>query len=251
MPVINVSSDLHLEFGPYVAPYDSEMEAIVIAGDLAPGIQGIEFLEDLESRSKAPIIYVPGNHCLWGRNIEDQLDFLKKNCDRIGVHFLYNESVTINETVYLGTTLWTDFNANGDQVQALIRAQFGMNDYKYMYHKDVLITPQFLLDEHKKAVQFLTDSLNDAPSTHKTCVVTHHAPCLRSLGDRRHNKHSPFYASDLAPMIHALEPDLWIHGHIHESIRYVEGNTLVVCNPRGYHGVHLNADFIPDILIEF
>jgi Icc-related predicted phosphoesterase len=251
MPVINVTSDIHLEFGKYVPAYDSEMQALVIAGDLAPGLQGIEFLEELEAKSKAPIIYVPGNHCLWGRNFEDQLEFLKKNCDRIGVHFLYNESVTINDTVYLGTSLWTDFNANNNQVLDMVRAQMAMNDYKNMFHKDVLLTPQFLLDEHKKAVEFIVDGLNSAPSTHKTCVVTHHAPCLRSLGHRRGHSNSPFYASDLSSIINELQPDLWVHGHIHESIRYVEGETLIVCNPRGYHGVHLNPDFIPDILIEF
>lgn len=251
MPNINLISDIHLEFGKYQALVDDEMDVIVIAGDLDPALAGIEFLEELNSRTKAPIIYVPGNHCFWYSDFTSRLSFLKRQCDRIGVHFLYNESVTINNTVYLGTTLWTDFRAGGNQQLSLLQAATSMNDYKHMFNGDETLTPQFILDEHIKAVEFIRNGLLAAPPGHKTCVVTHHAPVLASLGPRADSKYSAFYASDLRGLIYEHQPDLWVHGHTHQSVRLVEDETLIVCNPRGYHGVAVNKDFIPDILIEF
>lgn len=251
MPTINLISDVHLEFGKYEPLVDDEMQAIIIAGDLSPGLTGIEFLEELEHRSKAPIIYVPGNHCFWYADYFPRLEFLKKQCDRIGVHFLYNESVTINNTVYLGTTLWTDFRASGNQPLALTQAGLLMNDYKYIFNGELPITPEFILEENRKAVEFIRDGLNAAPTGSKTCVITHHAPILASLGEHRDHKSAAFYASDLRNVIYEHQPDLWVHGHTHHSVRIVEDETLIVCNPRGYKGVHLNKDFIPDILIEF
>jgi hypothetical protein len=42
------------------------------------------------------------------------------------------------------------------------------------------------------------------------------------------------YASNLEALIMRRQPELWIHGHIHEAADYSIGDTRVVCNPRGY-----------------
>jgi hypothetical protein len=42
---------------------------------------------------------------------------------------------------------------------------------------------------------------------------------------------------------------LWTHGHTHESFDYVVNGTRVVCNPRGYAPMELNAAFDPVLTI--
>jgi hypothetical protein len=43
---------------------------------------------------------------------------------------------------------------------------------------------------------------------------------------------------------------LWIHGHTHESFDYVVSGTRVVCNPRGYAPMELNAAFDPVFTVD-
>lgn len=42
------------------------------------------------------------------------------------------------------------------------------------------------------------------------------------------------YSSDLTGLILERKPDLWIHGHVHQTADYRIGQTRVICNPRGH-----------------
>lgn len=44
---------------------------------------------------------------------------------------------------------------------------------------------------------------------------------------------NPAYASDLEPILLSRKPDLWVHGHVHNSNDYRIGTTRVVSNPKG------------------
>lgn len=82
-------------------------------------------------------------------------------------------------------------------------------------------------------------------------VVTHHAPSGRSVpGDERGHERWPAYASNLEPLIHRLEPALWIHGHIHEPQDYMIGKTRIVSNPRGYGGWDQSRAWDPDLVLD-
>jgi Icc-related predicted phosphoesterase len=66
-------------------------------------------------------------------------------------------------------------------------------------------------------------------------VVTHHAPSFRSISPEfAKSPLNPGFASDLEKFILKHSPEIWIHGHIHESADYQIGKTRVVCNPLGY-----------------
>ena len=43
---------------------------------------------------------------------------------------------------------------------------------------------------------------------------------------------------------------LWVHGHMHNSLDYVERGTRVVCNPRGYVPFEPNPSFDPSLVVE-
>lgn len=83
----------------------------------------------------------------------------------------------------------------------------------------------------------------------RTVVVTHHAPSILSLPERRRAELiSCAYASHLDDLIRRHQPTLWVHGHIHHSIDYWIGRTRVVANPQGYPE-KVNPGFQPGMVV--
>jgi len=60
---------------------------------------------------------------------------------------------------------------------------------------------------------------------------------------------SAAFASNMEDLIFETGPDLWVHGHIHDSSDYRIGKTRVICNPRGY-AHEPNPDFDADLVVE-
>ena len=60
------------------------------------------------------------------------------------------------------------------------------------------------------------------------------------------------FVSDLEARILQWQPQLWLHGHTHDSFDYRIGGTRVVANPRGYapDGVVENTHFDAAFVIE-
>ena len=82
-------------------------------------------------------------------------------------------------------------------------------------------------------------------------VITHHAPSKQSIEARqRESVLSAAYASNLDEFIETYQPDLWVHGHMHNSSDYKHGKTRVMCNPRGYEGYRPNSLFNPSLVVE-
>jgi predicted phosphodiesterase len=59
------------------------------------------------------------------------------------------------------------------------------------------------------------------------------------------------YASDLSEFILDNENiKVWVHGHMHDPVDYMIGDTRVVSNPRGYIGHEDTSGFNPDFYFE-
>ncbi len=83
-----------------------------------------------------------------------------------------------------------------------------------------------------------------------TVVVTHHAPSVRSNYPRfRGSRISTAFYSHLENLIEKTQPDLWVHGHMHNSSDYRIGKTRVVCNPCGYSEGE-NEGWDPERMVE-
>ncbi|MCK5746820.1 MAG: metallophosphoesterase, partial [Oricola sp.] len=96
----------------------------------------------------------------------------------------------------------------------------------------LLSAPQ-IGDTHAYASTFIEQALR-IPHDGPTVVVTHYAPHPQSVSKQfRGSGLNPAFVSDLSPIIERYAPDLWVHGHMHESFDYRVGRTRVVCNPRG------------------
>jgi len=119
---IQLLSDLHLENYPsYMPRAASNVDLLILAGDIGSYQTGSRLEADDFGLSRfsprAPgsgwprVLYLPGNHEF------DTLDFdattlkLRRTCESVGIEWLEREIITIGSVRFIGTTLWTDFEA--------------------------------------------------------------------------------------------------------------------------------------------
>ena len=275
---IRVVSDLHCEFyltanaskrqrilEKYLPVMEGEKDMILcVAGDTGllkdyPILKSI--LKMLADRFKY-VLLVYGNHeyyssvGIWGKEKEY---WAGKNLPG-NVHILHNSFVIIDSVVFIGSPLWTDFN-NSDPL-AMWHAERNMNDFRcirtayapqdspYGSPRALLLSPLQTVEAHREAVQFIREAL-ELFKKNRRVVITHHAPSSQSV--------SPQYAgdilnyafyTDLSKLILYSEPNLWLHGHMHDNKDYMLGNTRVLCNPAGYHMQQINPRFDGKLVVE-
>ena len=246
-----VFSDLHLEFSHWTPPPEPA-DAILLAGDIAVGVHGLEWARRQFPRH--PIVYVPGNHEFYGAELPDALEALRAEAKRLDVHFLDGDECVVDGTRFLGTTLWTDYALYGSQADELDRAMMDaeeeMNDFRMIrWSGGHRLTPERIRDIHRARVAWLATELTRSfPGP--TVVITHHLPHRLSIHPKYEGtRYNPCFASDLDHLVRA-PVSLWIHGHTHESIDYVVNGTRVYCNPRGYLPNEPNPSFNPSGMIE-
>jgi Icc-related predicted phosphoesterase len=132
-----------------------------------------------------------------------------------------------------------------------------MNDYKViqnfyedkgLYHK---LTPEHTLTEHRKTLEyfkFMLEEKRDMP----VVIITHMAPSFQSVNEKfKHDTTTNGgYASELSEFI-LDHPNIrvWVHGHMHDPVDYMIGDTRILANPRGYIPWE-GAQFSPDFYFE-
>jgi hypothetical protein len=95
----------------------------------------------------------------------------------------------------------------------------------------------------------------------KKVVVTHYLPSYQSVNARWKDSdiNCAFVGNCEDILSDPWAPELWIHGHTHDSCDYVyphdcadyaTNSTRVVCNPYGYKDYEVNKNFIPDLIVE-
>lgn len=173
---IRILSDLHLEFQDFKPP-EVPSDVVVLAGDI-----------DIKSRGIA-----------WAKS---------------NVHVLNDGILIFGGVRFLGATLWTDYLLAGNQPLAEWDAQQRMSDFKEirteMYRK---VRPKDLLEKHSRSRSFLTNEL-DASFDGPTVVISHHAPCEKSIHERYKTQSGHLGAAYASRLEHLMGPavPLWIHG---------------------------------------
>lgn len=236
---LQILSDLHLELGAgspgdvarrrgLVIP-DVGADAIVLAGDIAGGTDGVRWAA--HTWADRPVLYVPGNHEFYDREVGRVLEACRAAARGTTVHVLDHDAVTIHGVRFLGATLWTDFALFGDPAHAEAEAARHMLDFRVIQGPGGgLLRPHETRVWHHEARAWLEHAL--AAGATPTVVITHHAPHPRS--DRVGDAASAAFVSDLSAVIGRYRPRLWIHGHTHACEDYRVGGTRVVSNPAGY-----------------
>ncbi|MGE0500618.1 MAG: metallophosphoesterase [Rhizobiaceae bacterium] len=253
-----VYSDLHLEFGGIsgnanlVPP--PQVDACVVAGDVTTcRASSIRWLHKAVAQHGIPVIFVPGNHEFYGNSVFECTGFgMEAAMDFPDVHLLDSASVVIAGVRFVGATLWTDYALNGDVEFAKAVAYQQMNDHRRIAYRFLPVheafTPDVAATLYLRQRHWLKRELQQ-PFHGPTVVVTHHAPHGRSVHRRyKGSALNPAFASDLTDVITHWQPQLWVHGHMHDTADYEVGHTRVVCDPKGY-GCE-NAAFDPHMILE-
>lgn len=235
-------SDLHLEYQPLDLSAPEETDAVVLAGDIAEGVDGIYWAQ--ATFPDLPVIYVPGNHEFYGGEVGEVARRMREAATGSNVLLLEKASTVMNGIRVLGTTLWTDFALfAGDDPEELAWSKSDCRRYVpdfdgriqcFADGYSVALTPDITRRWHQQSVAWLADQLA-TPFAGKTIVVTHHAPSARSVPDLyAQHPATPAWASPLDELV--AHSDFWVHGHVHQTCDYAIGSCRVISNPRGYGG---------------
>ena len=249
---VQIFSDLHADVAQRrqitIAP---EVDAVVVAGDVCEGAErGFMRLRSIVPM-QIPIIAVLGNHEFYRRCWSEELALARTAAPLYGIHLLENGVATVGGVRFVGCSLWTDYALFGDPARAMLVAADGLNDHrkiKWSKQPWSRFRPQEAWRLHQQSRAFIEATLA-VPFDGATVVVTHHAPHPGSAHSRyRSDLLTAAYVSDLTPVIEVGRPDLWVHGHVHESFDYRAGDTRVICNPHGYGAE--NRSFDPALVVE-
>jgi hypothetical protein len=235
---LQLISDLHLETEDFQPEPTPLAEALVLAGDVDSGWEGLQRFRDWP----VPVLFVPGNHEY------DDRDF---DAARAGLHTLAAELgfVMLDDAVHLltdaegrrvrfvGSTRWCDFDLFGpSQRERALRAggyfQRVMNASRHGRPFDAAA----VREEALRCRAWLDATLaapEQGPDWDATVVITHFGPSIRSADPRygRQPGTASFCNDDEALLPRAR---LWLHGHLHCRHDYRLHGCRVVCNARGH-----------------
>jgi predicted phosphodiesterase len=270
---IQLLSDLHLEAHPHWRAEPAPgADLLVLAGDIG-SYQTNSQLVDADfglgqfsphNGWPTPVLFVPGNHEYDAMDFDAAHARLRETCARLGLLWLERETLVLSGVRFVGTTLWSDFDAlsptaPSDPKINLLAQQLKARDKAFRaanyYLRKTLTTRHgdpWLADGVREQGLLCQDWLRQAlaqPFAGPTVAVTHFAPSLHSADPRYGN--TPGTAG-FCNALDALLPQaqLWLHGHLHAPSDYRHQGCRVVANPLGYARKNEQAAFQPGLLIE-
>jgi len=247
MTNIQIYSDLHCEFGYKTAPEDCLADIVICAGDFSNKLEHIKLLRSWHKDSS--IVYIAGNHEFYGtENMYDRYLKIQKECIDNDIYFLQNCYVIVKDCLIIGATLWTNFDLynNAEKDKHSFRR---LNDGRYIkYFNDKYMNSDHCLAEFNTSIKYIEDTIKVFSKDNlKPIIVTHHGVSNKSV----HSKYkignsvaslNGCFSSNLDNFILKHQPNLWVHGHTHDSFDYFIGNTRVVVNPKGYEDYFGNIE---------
>ena len=248
---LQLISDLHLEVHPQLQVRPAPgADLLVLAGDIGSYQEGTLLAEDDFGLGRfapargwpVPVLYVPGNHEYDNRDFDETHALLRATCERLGITWLERESLVIGGVRFIGTTLWSDFDAlappDGDLTKVLrARAKaFRAADFYLQKTSTTREGKPWLAQGWREQALVCHEWLRQAlasPFDGSTVVVTHFAPSLRSADPRYGlTPGTAGFCNSLEPLL--ARAQLWLHGHLHCQHDYVAGGCRVVANTLGY-----------------
>lgn len=274
---VQLLSDLHLELHPEFMPQAApDVDVLVLAGDigsyqtgslLTGDDFGLERFSPLRPTAPWPrVLFTPGNHEFDSLEFADTYARLRQICHKLGIEWLEHEIVTIGAVRFVGTTLWSDFDAFA-KTEKSVTKQLQQREKAFRAANYYLVKNTTL----NQGLPMLADAMREmalecqawlrgallTPFEGTTVVVTHFAPTLHSA--------DPRYGSQpgTAGFCNALDDllpfaQVWMHGHLHCPNNYTvrgtrEGHEFacqVVANPMGYLHKGEQETFVDGFVVE-
>jgi Icc-related predicted phosphoesterase len=252
---IQLLSDLHLESHPgYHAQPAPGADLLVLAGDIGSYQRGSRLTGDdfgLERFAPkngwpVPVLYVPGNHEYDNLDFDTTHERLRATCERLGITWLEREVLVLGGVRFIGTTLWSDFDALATRPDApeptlgqLLKQRNKAFRAANFYLEKAAATRggALMLAEGWREQALLCQAwLRNAlaqPFDGPTVVVTHFAPSLRSLDPRYGlTPGTAGFCNSLDDLLGKAQ--YWLHGHLHCQHDYVVDGCRVLANTLGY-----------------
>lgn len=226
---IRLISDLHLEHlqdggAAYVAGLGSVIggtDVLLIAGDLTSRSWLDRTLGWFRNAvgPQAHILYVVGNHELYGTSEQDVMEVAREAERRDGrLAVLDDRVVVIGGQRFVGSPLWFPYEGSGPHDDRL--QDFRMIDG----------FREWVGGRARRAREFLVREVRRGD-----IVLTHHLPHPSCVGKKwRSSPLNRFFVHDMGEVIEDRGATLWCHGHTHQSNELMVGRTRVICNPAGY-----------------
>tara|TARA_B110000503_G_scaffold134151_1_gene212693 strand:+ start:1157 stop:2026 length:870 start_codon:yes stop_codon:yes gene_type:complete len=286
---ICIASDIHMEIGGYPGQTKHLKDGgdlLILAGDITcsryfskAAIESKNYPEAKKGRANfdklmkhwcsrfEKVFYIMGNHESYGFVLDNSAPTMRNYLKETNVRVLENEAEEFKGVMFLGATLWTDFNK--DNPTDMYRAQNSMNDYRTISSKRMeeityvernhpnqsikygLITPHFIYQKHLASRKFLEYNIEHHKDK-KTVVITHHAPSLRCQNTNRYGMELAFsYCSEMDDLVEkSTNVALWISGHNHYNYDFMIGKTRLISNQRGYANHERIADDFKPMFVE-
>ncbi len=275
---IQLLSDLHLEANPDFRPGPApDADLLVLAGDIGSYQRrrdgsvmpepdwGLRRFSPLAAYGAwpVPVLYVPGNHEYDAIDLDAGHAALRQTCERLGIRWLERECAVIDGIRFVGTTLWSDYDALVDHANA--RGTDPLTHRLRQREKAYRAANFYLrkMDGRRLGRLFDAEAMRELglacqdwlrrvllqPFDGPTVVITHFAPTLHSA-DPRYG-----LTPGTAGFCNALDEllahaDLWLHGHLHCPQDLQVGRCRIVANPLGYADKGEQATFRPTLTID-
>jgi predicted phosphohydrolase len=243
---------------------DDKNTVLILAGDIGLAKRATTykyFIEDLFFRFK-DVVMILGNHEHYNGKFPTSYEKIWTELITFeNVFVLEKESIwdTVDDYAIIGATMWTSMD--GHNSLTMQSAAYTMNDYSCIRNGPKnepwkrKLSPRDTVEDFVNAKHYIFEEIKKHKDLgRKVVVVTHHSPCFQSVPEYfKGDDMNGAYCTELFEEIMDLEdaqPDVWCHGHLHNSSNYMIGNTRVMCNPRGYAPNDLNPEFNPELVFE-
>jgi len=259
---LQIVSDLHLEFRDPIFIQNSGSDVLILGGDIVTawplyrhprserglpnnaegGLNAAQyrrFFQHVNDNWKH-VILLMGNHEHYSGRWELTPKILREEMEHYpNIHFCDQDRVDIDDVIFLGCSLWTNFN-NGDPL-TMLSVRDLMNDYRAitenpkegLYHK---LRPITTFAKHVSDLDWLRVQLS-LLKDRKVVVCTHHQPSFQSVHEKYKSQTimNGAFCSNLDDfIIDHPQIKLWTAGHIHNTMDYMIGETRIFTNPCGY-----------------
>jgi predicted phosphohydrolase len=249
---IQYCSDLHLEF-----PHNREFiknnpisptgEILILAGDILPFQlieQSADFLDYIADNFDKTY-WIPGNHEYYGSDINERSGTFCESI-RYNVFIINNQEVTINDSNFIFSTLWSKI---GESNRLIIENT--LSDFSYIRDKNYKLGIEKFNELHQKSIDFIQTKLLKN-KLEKNIIISHHIPTfLNYPEEHRQSNVNQGFATELFDLIHDSSIDYWIYGHHHTNIPEFEINgAKLITNQLGYVKYKKNKTYRNDVCFE-
>jgi predicted phosphodiesterase len=255
-----VASDIHLEVLELNTKFIATDETfrfliepvapiLILAGDITSHHAKctIPFLHWC-SQNFEHTFWVMGNHEYYSQITipkKSILEQYRRFCPE-NVHILENETYSLENVLFVGTTLWSNIPEEDD-----LEIQHRINDYHMIYSDNSRrISPQETRIQFQTNLHFIEETIQTNPEK-QIVIITHHAPLKKGTS-------CEIYDGDILNNAYSTHIDLpndsnvkyWIYGHTHHNATIQKGNYTVMSNQFGYFGEHTGIPYEPSAFQE-